>query len=426
MNRKRSAGLKGQHVVVIGNGVAGNSAIAAVRAYDRDAVVTLISREAVPLYSPCAFYKHLSGEMEKQKLFLKKKSDYRKEKIEVVFGQKAEAVNVKDREVLVGDKSIPFDKLILAVGSRTLIPPIKGVDKGGVFSLKTMADLEAIMAWPASKVAVIGSGPIGMEAAIAFRKRGLEVSVIELLSRLLPRLFDEEPAMMLRRIVEGHGIKVFTEEKVTEILGDGAVKGLATDKRELGCDTVIVAAGVTPNTDLARQMGLGLGDLGGIKTDDYMMTSVEGIYACGDCVESKDIITGQSTLSLLWHNAKRQGRVSGSNCLGERRRFIGSFDATSVEMWGTRALSVGRSSACFSRRGDYDIIERSFDSSYYRLIIESDRLVGMQLINKGEHAGLLFSRMLRRDNIVELGRVIKDDKLLAMKPWQHWIRQYIS
>jgi hypothetical protein len=87
---------------------------------------------------------------------------------------------------------------------------------------------------------------------------------------------------------------------------------------------------------------------------------------------------------------------------------------------------VGRSSACFSRRGDYDIIERSFDSSYYRLIIESDRLVGMQLINKGEHAGLLFSRMLRRDNIVELGRVIKDDKLLAMKPWQHWIRQYIS
>lgn len=418
--------FEGQHIVIIGNGIAGNSAISAIRRFDKDINITLISEEKPPLYSPCAFHKYLSGEMEKQKLFLKTFDDYLKDRVEVVFGQKASKVDIQAREVLVGDRSIHFDKLILATGSSAVSLPIKGADKRGVFPLKTISDVEEISNYPAKKVTVIGSGPIGVEAAIAFRQRGLEVTVIEILNRILPRLFDNEPALVLREILEDHGISVLLEERVTEILGNRTVKGLITDKRQIECDTVIVAAGVRPNTDLARQMGLDLGNLGGIKTSDYMMTNVEDVYACGDCVESKDIITGENTLSLLWHNAKRQGWVSGCNCVGERRRFTGSFDATNVEIWGTYASSVGRSASSFRSQGDYHVIEKTCDSNYYRLIIVNDRLVGMQLINKSEHAGLLFSKMLRKDNLVELKKVILDDRLLSMKPWHYGIRRYIT
>ncbi len=418
--------MKGQSIVIIGNGIAGNSAVSAIRSFDKDASITLISNETPPLYSPCAFYKCLSGEMEKDKLFLKKPEDYSEEGVRVILGQAASAVNVKTREVSTADKSIRFDKLILAVGSRAVIIPIKGVDKKGVFPLKTMADLEAILAWPARKVAVIGAGPIGMEAAISFRKKGLEVTIIELLPRLLPRLFDDEPALIIRKIVEDNGINVFTDEKVTEISGNGGVKGLTTDKRQIECDTVIMAAGVRPNTELAKQMGLELGSLGGIKTDDYMMTSVEDVYACGDCVESRDIITGQRTLSLLWHNAKRQGWASGANCLGRRRKFIGSLDATTIEVFGNYASSIGRSGACFSNRGDYDIIESAPDSNYYRLVTVDNKLAGIQLINKREHGGRLFSVMLRKDDLADLAKVVGDDKLLSMQPWRHWLRQYIT
>jgi NADH oxidase (H2O2-forming) len=425
LTEKGAKSLK-RRVVIIGNGIAGNSAASAIRQFDKDVNITMISNESSPLYSPCAFYKYLSGEMGKQKLFLKTFDDYQKDRIETVFGQKVSKVDTQAREVLVGDRRIYFDKLILATGSTAVSLPIKGADKREAFLLKTMGDIENIFNYPTKKVAVIGSGPIGMEAAIALREKGLEVSVIEILTRILPRLFDDEPATMLREIVQDHGINVFTDERVTEILGNGAVKGLTTNKRQIECDTVIMAAGVKPNTELAKQMGVDIGNLGGIRTDGYMMTNVEGIYACGDCIESKDIITGERTLSLLWHNAKRQGWVSGCNCIGKRSRFIGSFDAITIEVFGNYASSVGRSAACFTSPSDYDVAEKRADSYYHRLITANDRLVGIQLINKIEHAGSLFSKMLRKDNLVELKKVVLDDKLLSMKPWHHWIRQYIT
>ncbi len=410
----------------MGNGIAGNSAISAIRKFDKDASLTLVSDEEPPLYSPCAFYKYLSGEMEEQKLFLKTFDDYRKEGVEVVFGQKASEVDVKAREVLVGDRSIPFDKLVLATGSTAISLPIKGADKKGVFTFKTITDAEKISNYPARKVAVIGSGPIGLEAAISLREKGLEVSVVEILNRILPRLFDFDMGSIIRGILEAHGVNVFTEERATEILGNGVVKGLTTDKRHIECDVVIMAAGVRPNTELARQIGADIGDLRAIKTDDHMMTSVEDVYACGDCVESRDIITGKQTLSLLWHNAKRQGWIAGCNCVGRQNKFIGSFDAATVEVFGSRVASAGKSEASFSSRSDYDVVDKKMGSDYHRLIIENDRLVGMQLINKTERAGLVFSNILKKGSLTGLRQLTLNDRLLSARPWHHWMKQYLT
>jgi len=334
-------------------------------------------------------------------------------------------VDIRTKEIRVEDKDIPFDKLILATGSKALLPPISGIEKRGVFVLKTVKDAQSILNYPAKRIVVLGSGPIGMEVAMAFHKRGFCVSIVETLSRIMPRIFDEVPSLFLKEIIEDHGIKIHTDERATEILGDEAVTGLVTDKREMKCDMVIIAAGVRPNIELAKQTGIEIGSLGGIKTDDYMITNRENVFACGDCIESRDIITGESTLSLLWPNAKRQGRISGFNCAGERRRFIGSFDATNIEIFGTYALAAGRTAASLASRQDYIVAEKSSDSSYHRLIILDNRLVGMQLINKNEHAGLLFSKMLRKDRLVDLAKLVRDDKLLSIEPWNYWVREYI-
>lgn len=414
---------KKKYFVIIGNGIAGNSAESAIRRYDHAASITLISDERQPLYSPCAFHKFLGGEMEQGKLFLKKFEDYFQEGIRVIFGEKVSEVDLKTGGVYVGDERIPFDKLIIATGGKVMVPRIKGGNKRGVFNLKTMGDAEKVFHYPAKRVAIIGSGPIGVEAGIALRKKGLEIYIVEIFDRILPRLFDEKAANLLRGIMENYGITVLTGEEVVEVLGKEVVESLVTNKREFNCEMVIIATGVQPNVDIARQLGLEIGGLGGIKTNDYMMTSTENIYACGDCVESKDIITGETVLSLLWRNAKRQGWISGCNCAEKRSRFTGSFNATSIEILGTYAISAGIGSTSFSHH-KVEMVEKVFNSTYYKLIMRDNRLVGFQLLNRGEHAGLMFSKMVRKDKILELAKGVSNDKLLSIIPWNYWIRQY--
>ena len=187
---------------------------------------------------------------------------------------------------------------------------------------------------------------------------------------------------------------------------------------------IILSSGVHPNVELARNSGLEIGKLRGIKTDDYLMTNAEEIYACGDCVESKDMITGEVVLSLRWPNAKRQGFICGWNCSGERKRFTGSFNITTLEIFGTYAVSAGVGAASPEGEKLYETAEKKEGSTYTRLVMKDKALVGMQLINKSEYGGLLLSRMLRKDNLLEAAREVQNDKLLSRKPWNYWMKHY--
>jgi len=416
-----------EHIVIIGNGIAGNSALSAIRRLDREVKITLVSEEEVPLYSPCLFYRYLERETERPRLFLKNLEDYSSEGANLILGHTATRIDVRSKDVIIGDENVHFDKLILATGSEALVPPIRGVDKKGVFALKTMNDADRISKYMATRVVVVGSGPIGLEAAISLRKRGAEVYLVEILDRVMPRLFDEAPSSILREILDSNGITVLTEERVSEIRGDGIVSSVATDRRQIKCDLVIMGAGVRPNVELARKAGLKIGDLGGVKTDDYGRTSAEDVYACGDCTESRDIISGQQTLSLLWHNAKRQGEVSGHNCAGRQRKYMGSIDCVNLEMFGNFATSMGKNSSSFNNDSSrYEVVERKKGSSYCRFTIVEDRIVGYQLISKGEGSGLLASSILRREKLSDLRRVTTDSRLLSMTPWRYRLRKYLD
>jgi NADH oxidase (H2O2-forming) len=413
-------------IAIIGNGIAGNSALWAIRNSGKNVRVALFSQEDYPLYSACAFYRYLAGEVQLQKLFLKKLDSYAQESVMTFLGKKVSHVDLRTREVMVEDTAIQFDHLVLATGSKPIFPPIRGIERRGVFALKTLDDAKSIDRYPAKGVVVLGSGPIGIECAIGLRKKGLEVTVVEILDRILPRLFDKKPSLMCRGILEEHGIQVKTEEKVLEILGGEGVTGVGTNKAEIPCDMVIMGVGLSPCTELAKAMGVSIGEFGGIQTNEAMLTNIEGVYACGDCIESRDIVTQENGLNFLWMNAKKQGWVAGYNCAGERKKFVGSYSSTILEIFGLYAMSAGKTATQLESRADLEVIEGMSDHGYYRLIVSGNHLVGIQLIDKIENAGMLFSKMLRKDELPDLVRTACDAEWLSMKPWNSWIRKYIA
>jgi NADH oxidase (H2O2-forming) len=411
---------KGMRIVIIGNGIAGNSAASAIKSYGRDVNLTILSEEEDPLYSPCAFQKYLAGEMREKDLFLKTIEDYFKDGAEILFGQKVLEIDAPKKLVKTVKRTIPFDKLILATGGKTLIPSIPGREKNGVFSLKTLAQARSIFKYQAQKVAVLGSGPTGIDAAIALRKRGMEVFLTSR-RHILPRRFDEGPAFILQKILEDHGIRVFTQEVVEEIEGRQSVRSVSTQKRRMACDMAIFGTGLRPNIDLGKMIGCEIGRLNGIQTNDRMETDIQGVYACGDCIESRNMISGESALNLLWPNAKRQGWVAGCNCAGESKKFAGSMDVSIMEIFGTYAVAAGKTGTELEKeRQPFRVMESRSGREFRRLIISEEKIVGLQLINRNEQAGMLISKMVKGDKLPKLP-LTPHPTLAAKVPWKYWL-----
>ncbi|MFC1979959.1 NAD(P)/FAD-dependent oxidoreductase [Chloroflexota bacterium] len=409
-------------VIVIGNGVAGNTAGSTIRHLDSQADITLLSEETHPEYSACALPYYLSGELKRQKLFIRTGKDYSREGIKTIFGRRVIEINPEYKNVLLDSRSLAYDKLIIATGSKPLVLPIQGIDLDGVFPLKSLDNADHILGYGGRTAVVVGSGPVGTETGVALHKRGMRVYLIELLDRIMPRVFDETPSSLLRSMLEEQGITVFTGERVTAISGKGKVDGIVTDKRQIECDMVILGAGMKPNIELAGQSGLKIGELGGISVTGQMMTSFSDVYACGDCVEAEDMVTGEPTLSLLWHNARQQGEVAGHNCSGVSMVYPGSQNITSLDIFGIHVASFGCPESENSRQDDIKVIEKSSGRKYHRLIIGGGRLIGAQFIGSARDMGALLSLVVRKDNLKELGQTPG----INLNSWYRRAARYIA
>lgn len=404
------------HIVVIGNGIAGDTVATTVRALDKDVKITVITEEQEPLYSPCVFPYYIAGELEKERVFLRQLEYYQMNQIDIMFQRKAVRIDPAGRSVRLDEGELKYDKLVIATGSQAVVPPIKGVDKDGVFTLKSFRDLVSICSYVdevrARQIALIGAGPINVEVAIALRKRGYNVYIIELLDRILPRLFDEQPAAQLQRVLEQHGIEVFTGERLKEIKGNGKVEEVITDKRGLDCDVVLLAVGMRPRTELARDAGIELGSSGGIRVDAKMMTSVQDIYACGDCVETREVSTGTLRPSLLWHTAKLQAHIAGCNCLSMGKLYSGSLNFTVLDVFGVRAMSSGNTLADFPS-SKCRALERKNADGYIRLLIAGNTIVGMQFVGPSipQDAGMLLGMIKVERDAYDLRKGVEAEAL---------------
>jgi len=402
------------HIFVVGNGVAGNNAASIAGKFNCE--VSILSEEAFPEYSACALPYYLSGEIARQRIFLNQDKRVSEDSIRTIFGKKVEQIHVENQEVVFEGKGLHYDKLIIATGAEAIIPGIAGVDKAGVFTFKTLADVDKILAYDKRTVAIIGSGFIGVEVGIALKRSGCEVILIEVLDRILPRAFDRKASDIIRTILSEHGIEVLTEERVVHILGERQVEGIETKNRKIRCDTVILSAGMRPRVDLARSAGIEIGELGGIVTNEHMLTNIENIYACGDCVESRDAVTYKNSLQLLWPNAVSQGRTAGYNCIGIPSKYRGFVNIVGVDVFGTHVASIGHTGAAFEGAGDIQVFEKAYAKHSHWIIVKDGAIVGAQFIGKTKDAGVISQAIWKRTCLEGIEGTASRQNLLAINP----------
>lgn len=407
---------KRERFVVVGNGIAGVSAAFTIRKYNKEAKITIVSKERHPTYSPCLFPYYLSGEISRERVFIMELSDYSKDHLQFIPSEKAISVDIERKKVVLQAGSMGYDKLIIATGSKPTLPSIKGINKKGVFTFKSIGDADGIAKWKGSTAVVIGSGPIGVEASLVLKRRGYRVFLIEILDRILPRVFDEYPASLMKDALEGNGIDLANRERVIEILGGQQVRGVVSDKRKIKCDTVILAIGMRPEKEFAEGI-LEVGALGGIKVNDRMGTSLPDVYACGDCAEAPSLIDGRPILSLLWHNARLQGQVAGSNAAGISIIYPGSLPIAGVNVFGLRAVSMG--SIGEDTGPGHKIIEARRNGGYRRLVLSGEVLVGVQSINWDEDLGFFLAAILRKEKVKTY-----EDLMSLKKPPLNYLKSF--
>jgi NADH oxidase (H2O2-forming) len=388
-------------VVIIGNGIAGFSAAAAARRLSPESEILMTSAEAEALYSPCVLPDYISGKISRERTYVKASEEYARLRIETHFGRVAEGLDTDAGRVwLDNGQSLFFERLVLALGSSALAI---GEHKQGTFVVKSLGDADALIKHQGRRAVVVGSGAIGIEVAIALKMRGYQVRILEALSRILPLALDQKAADRVQKVLRENGIDVALDEKAAMVMGDTKIEGLKTDRRELNCDTIVWAIGMKPNADLARAAGIRVGPKGGIEVNARMETSLPGLYACGDCVETNDLISGKTSLNLFWHNANRQGRVAGCNSLGFPSDYLGSENLLNLDVFGRHVVGFGLTVSAF-KEGEMDsanisVIEDEKENTYSRLVFAGNRCVGAQFINPGRETGLIWGLARQRKPI---------------------------
>ncbi len=408
-------------IIIIGNGIAGFTAAKIIRKFGKNDDVIVISEEKYPIYSPCVFPNYLSGEINMERIFLTSLEDYLKMGIRPIFDKKVIRVYTDEKKVLLkGRRSLLYDKLVIATGSEPIIPRIEGVQKKGVLTLKNIGAIDELLAYPKGKIAIIGAGFIGVEAAIALKVKGYDVTLIESLDHVLPAAFDEKASRFIERILQKNEIKIFTREEVTQIFGGKEVEGIEVGGQEIKCDVVALATGMKPRVDLAKRAGITIGKLGGILTDERMSTSAKDVYACGDCTESRDILTSENALILLWPNAVLQGKTAGYNCVGVRRKYRGFIRVVGMDIFGVHVASIGHIAAAI---GDATITEKVYGDIYHQLVLKNGSIVGAQFVGKTEDVWSFFRAILMRLRVENIAGMKRE--FLSANPWCIKIRQYL-
>lgn len=257
--------------------------------------------------------------------------------------------------------SLAYDKLVLAMGSSPNRPPIPGIELAGISPATNLDEAEAIKnavaAGGVNNAVVVGGGFIGLEMAVALGDMwGIPTAVVELADQILPAFLSGTLARMTAKDLEDNGVAVYCAEKVVRFEGEnGRVVKVVTDKRELPADLVVMAAGVRPNTEIAKAAGLELTERGLIKVDEHMRTSDPDIYAGGDCVSIPNQVTGKAGWYPLGSMANRQGRVIGTNVAGGDAVFHGAVGAWGVKLFGQNAAGAGLTVESAVREG-YDAL----------------------------------------------------------------------
>jgi 3-phenylpropionate/trans-cinnamate dioxygenase ferredoxin reductase subunit len=304
--------------VIVGAGVAGGGAAAALREEGFDGRVVLIGAEQQPPYErPPLSKEYLRGESSFERALFRPPDFYDENGVETRFGVRATRVDAAEKVVeLDGGERVAYDRLLVATGGRNRRFRIPGMDLEGIYSLRTVADSDRIRAEisPGRRAVVVGMGFIGSEVAASLRQSGVDVVVVDRNEVPLRRVLGEEVGRVIEGIHRDHGTSMIFEDTVAAFEGVGRVERATTARgRRIECDFVVVGLGVEPVTDLLADTGAEIDN--GVVVDEYLRTGVEGIYAAGDVANHYHPVFGRRIRVEHWQNALKQGPVVARNML---------------------------------------------------------------------------------------------------------------
>ena len=399
-----------QNIVVIGAVALGPKAACRFKRLEPQSKVIMVDKDDIISYGGCGIPYFISGDvsdpnqlqetsfhMLRDKKFFKEAKD-----IEVLTKTEALKIDRQEKCVLIKDlitqkeSALPYDKLVLATGSRPKGLDIPGIDLDGVLAVSNMNSAIAIKNRIASgqveKALIIGGGFIGLEMAEALTDMwGIETTLVEITEQVLPGLISGNLAQIVKHHLEEREVSVLLGEKVERLEGNGRVERAVTSKGTLDADLVIVAVGTEPNSDLARAAGLDISPKGAIVVNRKMQTSDPNIYAGGDCVEVTNLVSGKPAFYPLGSMANRQGRIIGSNLAGGNAEFPGAVGSFVVKVFDLSVAAAGLSIEVARREG-FDAISAlvvQFDRAHFypekdlmtlELVVErtSGRVLGIQ------------------------------------------------
>ncbi len=404
-------------IVIIGLGTAGVYATRWISQLNRDEEITIIERHSYESYSPCG----IPLMFEKGDDFEKLKHPFpRTKRINVLLNFEAIGIDtqrkiVKVRQVKTGEeREIVYDKILFAGGAEPLVPPIKNAREylnRGVFAVKTLEDAERIKNYirenNVKSVAIVGAGAIGLEMANAMLINGLKVHVFEMFPQVFPRALDQEIAEIVQKFAQGIGMELHLSTRVDEVaVENGTVKGIISSGNFFPSDAVIMATGVVPNTTILKdivQMEKNF-----IIVDEKMRTSMEGIYAAGDCVMVKNAIDGSKTSIQLATTAAKQGIVAGINMAGKEAVYTGAIGSFVSTVGSLEVAAVGLTESYAKEK--FDVLSaraKALDKPEYaggeeivlKVVAErkTGRILGAQAVGKGASSTIdIISMAIRK------------------------------
>lgn len=353
--------------LIIGNGVAGTEAAKTIRKNDDKSEITIITKSNNLFFFRPRLIDYIAGNVSVDKITPFKKNFYHDNNIKIILNETVTDIDdVKQTVSTLSNKTYEYDKLLLAQGARPFIPPIKGSEKKGVFTLREIADADNIKEYCKNKknIVIIGGGLLGIEVANSLLKTGVEITIIEFFKTLLPRQLDADGSEILINLLTQKGLSFKLGCATKSINGTKSVKSITLDSgEELVADAIIISAGIRPRLELTKNTDIKINK--GIIVNDFMETSVKNIYAAGDIAEHNNVCYG------LWLPAKEQGVIAAQNMTNLKTKYTGSKIEARMKVTGISLFSAGD----INKDGvEIKVIKQ--DSIYKKIVFKNNKLYG--------------------------------------------------
>ncbi|SCJ59410.1 Anthranilate 1%2C2-dioxygenase system ferredoxin--NAD(+) reductase component [uncultured Clostridium sp.] len=372
--------------VIIGNSAGAIGCVEGIRHLDGAGEITLVSKEREHTYSRPLISYLLCGKTDEERMRYRPADFYEKMECQTRLGVSAVEIDRVQKQVVLEDgEKLPYDKLLIATGSRPFTPPVKGLSSvRSAYTFMTLEDAKALQGILRRdrRVLVLGAGLIGLKCVEGIAGKVAAIDVVDMADRILPSILDAQGAQMVQRHIEEAGdIRFHLGKSVASFEGNRAI---LTDGEELAFDILVVAVGVRPNVGLAKSCGLAVER--GILTDSRCGTDDPDIFAAGDCTQSLDVTTGQSRILALLPNAYMQGECAGINMAGGQAAYDKAIAMNAIGFFGLHMVTAGS----YDGQADLQIGE----GLYKKLFIKEGRLNGYIIIGDVRRAGI-YTALIR-------------------------------